>query len=134
MSTERIFVSPLAWAYFAAYQHIAYIAYQRTKLLTLGISDPTKLLNFNPLRATLKAALPHRSTYIDEQPISSYHYLLDELEACILNELKGMLEGREYDQAEIARAAEIMAEVNKVQESIARENTISESANRDIST
>ena len=120
MSAERIFVSPLAWAHFSAYQLILYMAYHRAKLWTLGISDPTKLLNLGALRAALRAALPHQSEYIDGQPISSYDYLLDELEECILKELRSILKGREYDQAEIARAGEIMAEVNRMQASIDR--------------
>ena len=56
----------------------------------------------------LKAALPHRSEYIDGQSISAYRTMLDELEENIIKQLGIMLEGREYDQAEISRAVEIM--------------------------
>lgn len=122
MAAEEIFVSPLAWAYFSAYQLILYLAYQRAKLLTLGVSDPSKVLDFGVLRAAVKTALPHRSKFVDEQPVSSYHYLLDELEGRIRDELRSMLEGRDLDQAAVIQAREIMREVNKAQASIDREN------------
>ena len=123
VSAEEIFLSPLAWAYFSAYQLILYLAYSRAKLLALGVRDPSDMLDFSVLRETLKAALPHQSEYIDVQPVSSYHYLLDELEGCIRDQLRSMLEGRELDRAAIARAGEIMAEVNKVQATINQART-----------
>jgi hypothetical protein len=122
MTSEKIFLSAPAWAYFSAYQTVLYVAYARAKVLGLGIDDPARVLNLNPLREVLKAALPHRSEYIDGQSISSYHYLLDELEENILKQLGIILEGREYDQAEISRAVEITTQVNKANTAIERAN------------
>jgi hypothetical protein len=115
MSAEQLFLSPPAWAYFASYQSILYIAYARAKVITIGVDDPIKLLDPEPFREVLKAALPHRSDYIDSLGIEAFPHLLKELEEIILKELRLMLEGRETDQAEITRALEITATVNRTQ-------------------
>jgi hypothetical protein len=113
MNAEQIYLTPLAWAYFSAYQTVLYVAYARAKVLSVGLEDPTSLLATEPLRAILKAALPQRAEYIDSQPVSTHHLLIEELEQHILGELRVMLEGREDDQAAISQAVEIMEQVNK---------------------
>lgn len=115
MAQEEIFLSPLAWAYFSAYQTTLLLAYGRAKFAALGFSPPSEAFTSNALKATLKAALPHQSAYIEQNSLSSYHHLLDELEACIRGQLRLMLDGQEFDQVAVERAAKIMEEVTKVQ-------------------
>lgn len=115
MNAEQIYLSPLAWACFSAYQTILYVAYALAKVLSAGLDDPSKLITMSRLQDILKSVLPHRAEYIDSQPFTAYHHLLGEIEDHILAELKVMLEGREDTQAAISHAMEIMEQVNKLQ-------------------
>jgi hypothetical protein len=128
VNAEQLFLSPLAWAYFSAYQMILYVAYARAKVLAAGIDDPTGLLDLKSLREILKATLPHHSDYIDKQPVGAYHYLLEELEGSILKELQLILEGRETDQAEITHALAITTAVKKAKAASEQEVAIAQAA------
>jgi hypothetical protein len=121
VSAERIFISPLAWAYFSAYQAIMYVSYAQVRVLAAGIKVTSDFFDFKEVDRVLKAALPHHASYIDQHSSATYQYLLDELEESIIKELTTMLEGHQYDQAEIQHSKEIMREVNKA-------NTATESA------
>lgn len=111
---ERLFVSPIAWAYFSAYQAIVMGAYMRAKALEIGIEEPGEFFNTEHVRGLLKATLPHRGEFIEKQDSAAYHHLLEELKEKLLAELKRMLEGADIDQASIARSAEIMEKVKEV--------------------
>lgn len=106
--TEQPFVSPLAWAYFYAYQTIVLSAYMRAKMLEIGLEKPSKLFNEEGVKNLLKAALSRQSEYIDQWGASGYYYLLEELEKNLFAELQKMLRGEDEDQASIKQAARIM--------------------------
>jgi DNA-binding protein Fis len=110
---QQPFLSPLAWAYFSAYQTVVVGAYMRAKVLEIGLKDAHKLITDEPIKDVLKAALPHYSQFIDEQPVSAYHLLLDDLEKHLIAELQNMIHGDEQDQASVDRAARIMEMVEK---------------------
>jgi hypothetical protein len=80
-----------------------------------GLKDLSSILNPQPFREVLKAALPLRSQYIDSQPLAAFHLLLDELQEVILKELRLMLEGSDIDQDEITPALKITQAVKKAQ-------------------
>lgn len=105
---EQPFVTPLAWAYFSAYQTIIVGAFFRSKILQIGLKDAHKFLSMDNTRKLLKTALPKYSDYIDTHEAGDYHFLLDEIENMLLVELRKMLEGEDIDQAGIARSSEIM--------------------------
>jgi hypothetical protein len=113
---ERPFLPELAWAYFTAYSTILYANMAVYKMLKAGIEDFEKYLKRDGSKAILKAALPHQSKWIDENPPETYHYLLDELENNLLAELQKILEGIEVDAAEIMKAKSILNAVNKAGE------------------
>ena len=111
---EQPFVSPLAWAYYSAYQAIVLGAYMRAKVLEFGVDNPQKILNEEPVKNLIKAALPHYNEYIDEYGPSGYHYLLEELEKSLLTELQKMIRGEEQAAADVEQAARIMDMLDKV--------------------
>ena len=111
--SQQPFVSPLAWAYFSAYQTVVVGAYIRAKVLEIGMKDAHKLITDEPIKDVLKAALPHYSQFIDEQPVAAYHFLLDDLEKHLIAELQKMIHGDEQDQASVEQAARIMEMVEK---------------------
>jgi hypothetical protein len=111
---EQLFVSPLAWAYFSAYQTVVMIAYAVAKALEAGLEDVHKLVKMNGANKMLKTALPHQSEYIDKYGFKGYHFLLDELEGKLILALRQTLEGEELDQASIIRSAEIIKMVKEV--------------------
>ena len=111
--SQQPFVSPLAWAYFSAYQTVVFGAYIRAKVLEIGMKDAHKLITHEPIKNVLKTALPHYSQFIDEQPVGAYHLLLDDLEKHLIAELQKMIRGDEQDQASVEQAARIMEMVEK---------------------
>jgi hypothetical protein len=104
---ERPFLPELAWAYFTAYSTILYGVHARFMLLRTGMENPENLLSKEGMHKILKAALPHQSKFIDENEPEQYEYLLEEIESCLLAELRKILEGKEADQAAAMRAKEI---------------------------
>lgn len=105
---ERPFVSEIVWAYYSAYISVLYFNFVRFNTLKIGIEDPQRLLKSDNIKNILKTALPHQAQFIDEQDAGAYYYLLDELEANLLSELRKILDGKEADQAATQRAREIM--------------------------
>jgi hypothetical protein len=112
--SERPFVSPMAWAYFSAFQAVLLVIYSQVKALEIGLEESDKFINLDNLRKMLKNVLPHQAPFIDEYDLTSYHFLIDELEDCILNELTKMLDGEDGDQASIIRSAAIMKDLKSV--------------------
>ena len=108
----RPFVSPMAWALFAAYRAIAMQAVVKLQILKAGV--PKNLLETTAITKLVKAALPHQEQYIDKFGDSAYHYLLDELEERLLNAIRDMLAGVEADKATIQQAADILNLSNEV--------------------
>ena len=106
---QQPFVSPMAWAYFSAYQSIILYAYMRLRILGIGMEKPSEYFKEEPIRDLLKETLPDYADYIDQYGASAYHYLLPELEKRLLAELQKMLTGVEQDAAGVAHAARIMA-------------------------
>lgn len=111
--SHQPFVSPLAWAYFSAYQAVVLGAYIRARVLELGLEDAHKIINDEPIKDVLKAALPYYTQFVDEQRIDAYHLLLDDLEKHLIDELQKMMRGDEQDQASVEQAARIMEMVGK---------------------
>lgn len=109
---ERPFLPELAWAYFSAYTTILYGGLQRYSALKNGL-DPNRYLKNEVTQSILKAALPHQSQFIDEQEPESYYHLLEEIEVSLLMELRKILEAKDADQADTARAKEIMDAISK---------------------
>jgi DNA-binding protein Fis len=112
--SHQPFVSPLAWAYFSAYQAVVVGAYIRAKVLEIGVEDAHKMINDEPIKDVLKTALPHYTQFIDEQRVDVYHLLLDDLEKHLIAELQKMMRGDEQDQASVEQAARIMEMVGRV--------------------
>ncbi len=113
---ERPFLSPLAWAYFSAYQSILFSAYMDARVLAEVVADAGKFLNRNHARDLLKATLSHHSEWIDSNDPSTYHYLLDELREKLLGELRNMLTGQDEDRQAIQQAKQINDILSKIEE------------------
>jgi hypothetical protein len=110
---ERPFVPEIAWAYFSALTTVLNFSHARLKVLKSGVENPQELLAPENAKKILKAALPHQARFIDEQDPGAYYYLIDEIEANLLNELRKILDGKEADQAATQRAKEIMSAINE---------------------
>jgi hypothetical protein len=64
--------------------------------------------------------LPQKIDYIKKYGDRAFHYLLDELESRLLEELHKMLKGAESDQASVEQAAEILKQSERLMESISQ--------------
>ncbi len=118
--SERPFLSPLSWAFYAAYEAIVFGAYARAKVLEIGY-DATDSLDFKPLRDILIAALPHQKNFIEKNDAAAYYHLLDELEAKLMIELRHNLDGDAEDQQRVEQAVTILSYVAKESENKAIE-------------
>ena len=58
---ERPFISPLGWALFTAYRTVLVSAWVRMKILTIGMDEPGKLFDLEPMRKMLTVALPRQA-------------------------------------------------------------------------
>lgn len=112
---EQPFISPLAWAYFSAYQNIVMDAYLQARALADGVEDAGKLLKRDHGRELLKATLPHQAKFIESNDPSVYHHLLNELQQSLLTELRKMLDGEETDRAAIDKVTVINNVLNKIE-------------------
>ncbi|WP_175942145.1 hypothetical protein [Burkholderia pyrrocinia] len=111
----RPFVSKLAWAYFSAFRAVVSFAAARLYLLQHGVGAE-KFTDYVKVSDMVKAALPHQVAYIDKFGAAALPLLLDELEACLLDEFSLMLSGQEADQEGVKRAAAIAAAVKVVEQ------------------
>ncbi|MBA3613039.1 MAG: hypothetical protein H0W49_09025 [Nitrospirales bacterium] len=114
-SKARPFVSPLAWAYYSAYQSIVMHAVFRNMLLQGGVDKD--LSNTEEVTKLVKVVLPHQEAYIEKWGSSAFYYLLEELESKILFEIDSILQGKQSDTESIEKAAQILRESDRLMES-----------------
>lgn len=117
---ERPFVSPLAWALYSAYSTIILGAYAQLRTLASGVSKPLDLLDTKRGAELIKAVLPHRADYIDAHGPSAHHYLLEEIEGMILDELRAILDGSAHDEANAKKTADILDRLSGLREADAK--------------
>jgi hypothetical protein len=112
---EQPFLTPLAWAYYSAYQSILMGAYTTARVLAEGVEEPEKLLRRDNAKGLLKAILPHQSEWIDSNDPSAYDYLLDEIKDLLLLELRKALEGQDAEREAVEQAKRIAEQMRKMQ-------------------
>lgn len=122
-SKARPFLSPLAWAYYSAYQAIVLLAAMKYETLKIGIDSPNKYIDSDGVNNLIKTVLPHQTDYIDKYGSSAHHYLLDEIENLLLSELRNMQKGVDSDKENAERAAAILQESEKLMESISNKTS-----------
>lgn len=105
-SKARPFLSPLAWAYFAAYQAIVMHSVIKLKQLQLGISGD--YIDIEAITQIVKTALPDQAAYIKKHGSSAFYFLLGTLELKLLEAIGFMLEGKELDKKDLEKAASII--------------------------
>ncbi|SET02265.1 hypothetical protein [Variovorax sp. OV084] len=108
----RPHVSPLSWAYFAAWQSVVVHSAAQLKLIQTGLDLPN-LMDSTRMTNAVKLALPHHAAYIDKYGSGGGYHLLDELEDKLLTELQVSLEGKTHDAASMQRARRILEEANR---------------------
>jgi hypothetical protein len=115
----RPYVSDIAWALFSAYQAIVATALAKLELLKAGVNMKEAILEDNILKL-INVALPQYKEYIAKYGLSASQYLLDELEARLLDELRKILQGVESDKASVEQAAAILKETQRVMKSVSQ--------------
>lgn len=118
----RPFVSPLAWAYYSAYQAIVFHAVVRLHMLKNGI-DMVEVIDTKSVTELVKVALPHQVQYIENYGPGAFHYLLDELEKNLLAAFQLMLKGDESDQDTLEKAAAIIKQSETLMDTNTTPNT-----------
>lgn len=119
----RPYITPLAWAYYSAFSSIILSAVTKMEILKSGVEDAEKYIKPDHQNNLLKTVLPSRSEYIDNNDDSVHHYLLDEIEQLLLLELKNIQDGKESDERNTKRAAEIIKEVEKYKVELGKAQT-----------
>jgi hypothetical protein len=121
ISNERPFVSKIAWALYSAYQAIVTLAVLKLTMLQTGI-DRADFIDKNSTLRLVEAALPHQKEYIKEHGDIAYHFLLEELEQRLLDELQKIIQGEESDKAGVEQAAKILTETERIMRDISDTN------------
>jgi hypothetical protein len=103
----RPFVSPLAWAYYSAYQAIVFHAVTKMDMLKKGLDMP-EIIDTKSITELVKVALPHQVQYIEQYGPSAFHHLLEELETKLLLAFQLMLKGDDSDEDTLEKAASII--------------------------
>ena len=103
----RPFISPLAWAYYSAYEAIVFHAITRLHMLKNGI-DMVEVIDNSRVIGLVRVALPHQVQYIEKYGPSAFHYLLEELESNLLAAFRLMFQGEEADKDNLEKAAAII--------------------------
>lgn len=103
---SRPFLSKSIWAYYSAYKAIVFQSVVRLESLKAGAEDDWS--KGADMIALAKVALPHKQEYIEKYGAETLHYLLDELEAKILEEIDNFLIGNFEDIAHLESAAKIL--------------------------
>jgi hypothetical protein len=106
-STERPYLSNKAWALFSAYQAILLYAVFQMKLLEFG--EDKNILDHKNVGELVQAALPHQSSFLEQHGVSACHFLVDELEQKLLDELKANLNETAPSEEDIRNAAQILS-------------------------
>lgn len=122
-SKARPFLSPLAWAYYLAYQSIVMLAAIKFETLKIGLDSPDKFIDSDKTTDLIKTVLPHQKEYIEKYGNSAYHYLLDEIENLLLHELQNIQKGGEADKENAEKAAAILQRAEKLMASISKETS-----------
>ena len=118
----RPFISPVAWAYFAAYQAIISHAVIKLHMLKNGI-EMNNIIDIDHVIKVVKLALPNQVQYIEKNGPSAFHYLLDELESKLLFSFKLMIKGDEEDKEALEKASAIISESEKLLEASKQKST-----------
>lgn len=117
---EQLFLTPLAWAYFSAYRSMIYAGFARASVLLIGLKDAAEMLDYEPLKSVLIAALPMRKNFIEAHDADFYYMLFDELENKLLEELKSILDGREIDEGRAGQVSQMLAAVASLEAQTAK--------------
>jgi hypothetical protein len=110
----RPFVTPLLWAYFTAYKAILLNAVVRADFIKSGLGED--LTNIKYIKGIVKAVLPHQSGFIDSQDVGSFYHLIEELEDCILAEMRQILDGENSSIKSIEKAKKITKAVQSMEQ------------------
>jgi len=88
------------------------------------VDSPAKYIDAQKVNDLVKAVLSHHKEYIEKYGSSAHHYLLDEIENLLLEELRNK-NGIKADKENTKRAAAILKESEKLRELISKENNMS---------
>ena len=102
---DRLHLSDITWALFAAYRAIFLAAAGKAHLLGSGIDGRT-FINAEGINDVLLAALPEQKAVI-QAGASGHLQLLDILRNRIIEELRRTIEGAEQDAASVERAVTV---------------------------
>lgn len=115
----RPFVSEMAWAVFSAYRAILSVAIIKMQILKSGLDMPD-IVDEDGVRRLITIVLPHQAAFVKQHDTGAYHYLLEELENLLLQELRRVVEGVESDRETVKRAGAILQESENVMASLVK--------------
>ncbi len=113
----RLYLSPLSWAYFSAYQAIVMYAVVQMEMLKNGLNKP-KLLKSEHVVKLANAALPGYEHYLAEHGTSGAFYLLDELESKLIAELRFTIKEGAGVSVNVEQVSAILGAVDEVNKDV----------------
>jgi hypothetical protein len=115
-SKSRPFVTPMLWASYSAYSIVIMQAVMRAFVIKHGVG--AELLKEEKSAEILKLVLPHQAAYIEKFGAACYHYLLEELEEKIIQEIHHTISGASTDEDGIKQAAAVIKKCNEISDPV----------------
>ena len=118
----RPFLTPMVWAIYSAILAVVFHGVMRWWVLKGGLGEKDFADN-EAIQKVVVAALPHYSEYLEQHGPSVYNYVLEALDARLLEEMQKMLTGVENDKASVEQANEIVRQASALQ-SVTEESAV----------
>jgi len=108
----RPFVDDVVWAHYSVYSSIIIRSYIQLRALAEGI-NPALIKDGENIKDLIITVAPEYETYLGQHGSGAFPFLLKDFSERLALSIKRMLEGHEYDQAELQRAQNIIASAAK---------------------
>lgn len=104
--SEQPFLSPTAWAIYAAYVNVLMCSVARLRLFATAVPD-LELIDEKTANALLTAALPKQTSDIAKYNVAGRYRFLDPLEQRLIEECQHFMSGEATDKATVDRAKKL---------------------------
>lgn len=124
VSFERIYVPDIINAIHSAYFSILFTISLHLKTISFGMEDAGKLFNWDKIKQTVLAILPHQKEFLEKYGESGLPYLLEDIERLMLQEVRAALDGKLDDNDSLERARAILESARVLSESTQAQSSI----------
>lgn len=120
---HRPFIDDVIWSYYELYTQILLYYYAYTEVGKLG--ELKFIKETPPVKELLQKTMPHYSEYVEKHGVTSYYYLLEDIQDKLLRAIQKSLDGTDFDKEEVTRAGGIISAVEEFRMESQKKPTLS---------